>query len=407
MSVLNGIRRARGAGYEHRDRRGCLKGTRVILLDKIERWTQDSSPHSLFWLSGLAGTGKSTVARTIAERCFANNTLGASFFFSGDVKDHDDPGIFFPTLAFQLGQRYPEVRSVLVPNLRSNPDIEYESLESQAEKLIIGPLRSADIATVIVVDALDECKDRDSSSKIVSLLGMVVKSAPKVKLFITSRPEPLIKRSFCRLADITYIFSLHDIAQNLINNDVDIRHFLKHGLSELATRHELDDWPTAVQLDTLCKRAAGLFVYAVATVKFLDHMFRTPSERYTIIGRSPHDTTHEGGVKGVHKRSSLDALCASVFQASFANNNTEDDIMVRSVLAAAALSKPPSPPSAIPEMVDLKIEGVMHILESIYSLLELHENPHHPARPFHKLLSDWLTDQERCSDKRFLIHGAI
>ena len=142
--MLNSIKRARGAGYNHRNRRGCLNGTREALLDKIEQWTEDENQPPIFWLSGLAGTGKSTIAQTVAERCFANGTLGASFFCSGDasLKNHSDPRLISPTLAFQLAHKYPDFRSSLVPHLRSNPDVAYESLKSQVEKLLVGPLRS-------------------------------------------------------------------------------------------------------------------------------------------------------------------------------------------------------------------------------------------------------------------------
>jgi len=408
------MKRARGAGFNHRDRRGCLKGTRVTLLDEIDQWARDGSRLPIFWLNGLAGSGKSTIARTVAERCFANGTLGASFFFcssDANLKNHDDPGTIFPTLAFQLAHKYPGFRSALVPRLRSNPDIVYESLGSQAKKLIIGPLQSANIETVIVIDALDECKDKGSSegslSKILLALKNIVRAAPKAGLFITSRPDARIKRGFSRLNH--KIFALHDIASDVINND--IRVFLQHELSELTTEkelfelapEELGNWPTDNQLELLRDRAAGHFAYAVATVKFLDHTIWAPSEQYAIIERSPEDTIHEGQVEGVHRRLSLDSLCTSIFQTSFAKNRAADDATVRSVLAAAALFTPPFSPSAIPKTVQLKMNEVMRILEPIHALLELREDPDQPVRPFHKLFSDCLADPGRCSDQRFLV----
>ena len=323
------------------------------------------------------------------------------------MRNHGDPSIVFPTLAFQLAQKYTNIRSTLVRHLRHNPDIAHESLESQAEKLIIEPLQSADISMVIVIDALDECKDKESSSTIVSVLGSIVTQVPKIKFFITSRPEPLIKGGFHHLEHISHISALHDIEPQLIDND--IRLFLKHKLSELATKKGLDNWPTPAQLDLLCTRAAGLFAYAVATVTFLGRTVRMPNNRFAVIERSPDDTVHEGKVEGVHGGLSLDSLCTSIFQVSFAGNSAEDDDMVRSVLAAAALFTPPCSPSAIPETVRaqtsevMDVKEVMQILESIHSLLELRDDPDHPVRPFHKLLSDCLTNPKRCSDQRFLI----
>lgn len=375
----------------------------MALLDDIEQWTEDSTRAPIFWLNGLAGTGKTAIAQTVAERCFANGALGASFFCSVDLtlKNHDDPSTIFPTLAFQLAHKYSNVRSTLIPHLQYNSDVAHESIETQAEKLIIQPLQSANVPMVIVIDALDECKDKVLSSKVLLALERIVQQVQKVKFFITSRPEPPIKRDFRHLTHITTTSALHDIASDFTGND--IRVFLEHELSLLAARKGVNNWPTAPQLDLLCSRAAGHFAYAVATVKFLGETIRMPNKRCTIVERSPHDTSYEGKVPGVHRGLSLDALCTSILQVSFAHNDEEDNAIVRSVLTAAALFTPPFSPSAIPGAVDLEMDEVVGILESIHSLLELRENLDHPVRPFHKLFSDCLADRARCLDKRFLI----
>jgi adenylylsulfate kinase-like enzyme len=89
----------------------------VIVLDEIERWARDSKTPPVFWLNGLAGTGKSTIAQTTAERMFAHGLLGASFFCSRGVEDRSNLKLIFPTLAFQLAQKYSSFRSRLIPLL--------------------------------------------------------------------------------------------------------------------------------------------------------------------------------------------------------------------------------------------------------------------------------------------------
>jgi transcriptional regulator with PAS, ATPase and Fis domain len=44
----------------------CLRGTRVEVLRDIENWSRMSNAKCLFWLNGMAGTGKSTISQTIA-----------------------------------------------------------------------------------------------------------------------------------------------------------------------------------------------------------------------------------------------------------------------------------------------------------------------------------------------------
>ena len=403
MLVLNGCRRAHGAEYRHGNRNGCLKGTRESVLDEIEQWTEDFEKSPIFWLNGLAGTGKSTVAQTIAERLFADNRLGASFFCSRGVEDRSNLQLIFPTLAFQLAQQYPEFRSSLIPLLRANPDVVHESLLDQMKKFLVEPLRSADISTVIVIDALDECKDDDAESAILLVLGQLVSDIPGVKFFVTSRPEVHIMAGFRGrlLEGLTDVFILHDVDSHIVSND--IRLFFKHELSRLAQRRGgVEGWPTSGQLDSLCRRAAGFFVYAVATVNFLDHRFQDPSDRLDMIIKSPESTTPESKAK-LKVHTSLDSLYMSILQAAFLGNDEDDDAMVRSVLGAVVLAANPLSRSTIAALMRFRCDQVLRLLESIQSLLVLPEDPNHSIQPFHKSFPDFIMDSTRCTNPQFYI----
>ncbi|KAJ7618720.1 hypothetical protein FB45DRAFT_680021, partial [Roridomyces roridus] len=62
----------------------CTPETRKELLEKLELWALDKSPNSspIFWLSGMAGTGKSTVAYTLCKWLQGHKKFGALFFCS-------------------------------------------------------------------------------------------------------------------------------------------------------------------------------------------------------------------------------------------------------------------------------------------------------------------------------------
>jgi len=394
--VLNTCRRARRATYQHGNRRGCLRGTRETVLGEIESWAKDFNRSPVFWLNGLAGTGKSTIAQTIAERVFADGLLGASFFCSRDFEDRSDLHSIFPTLAFQLAYKHPDFRSHLVPLLRSNPDIVDCSLYGQMEMLIVEPLQSADVSTIILVDALDECKDDEPSSAILSVLGRLAERIPRVKFFITGRPEPRIKTGFRLpiLADATDIFVLHDVRPSLINNDIQL--FLKHELSELARRHLLDGWPTDESINLLCQRAAGLFVYAVATVKYLDKKFHLPDKQLETIINFPDRTAYEG-------KTSLDPLYLWILGESFCVDDPVICSKIRTIIGAVVLVVNPLPPSGIAELMGLETRDVLLFLTPLQSLLILDEDPAQPVKPFHKSFPDFITDHSRCADTRFYI----
>ena len=71
--------------------------------------------------------------------------------------------------------------------VRSDPGLAHESLYNQMDML---PLKESAISTVVVIDALDECKDEEPASAILSALGRFVSELPQVKFFLTGRPEP-------------------------------------------------------------------------------------------------------------------------------------------------------------------------------------------------------------------------
>jgi hypothetical protein len=401
LMVLNVCPRAHGAELQHGDRLGCLAGTREYVLSEIERWIEDSSP--VFWLNGLAGTGKSTIAQTAAERLFADNRLGASFFCSRGVEDRINLRLIFPTLAFQLAHKYPDFRASLIPILQSNPDIVHESLQDQMQMLLVEPLQSVDISTVILIDALDECRDEEPESAMLLVLGQSVSKVPRVKFFITSRPEKRVKSGFRGplLEGSTDIFVLHGVEPRIVDND--IRRFFTHQLSQLTPRyHQGESWPTEEQLDSLCRRAAGLFVYAVAAVGFLQHKYRPPSDLLNVIMESPESTAHEGRA-GLMEYANLDSLYISILRDGCCRNNVVGDAMVRSVLSALILVANPISPSAIAVLMGRECDEVLSTLQSIRSLLVQHDDVNEPIRLLHKSFADFVTDPTRCTDTRFYI----
>jgi len=224
------------ASYLSGNRQGCLRGTRKEVFWEIECWLSGEQEQQIFWLNGLAGTGKTTIAQTFAERMFAYGKLGASFFCSRDFADQSNLLAIFPTLAFQLAYQYSLFRGKLLWVLRAYPDITRESLCSQMEKLIVGPLKAANIPTLIIIDALDECKDGQPASAILSILSCYVKEIPNVKFFITGRPEPQIHSGFRLelLQPITEVLKLHEVKPEAVNNDIKL--FFQTQLAEYAKK---------------------------------------------------------------------------------------------------------------------------------------------------------------------------
>ena len=380
-----------------------MKGTREAVLDEIELWTKDFGKPPVYWLNGLAGTGKSTIAQTIAERAFATGRLGASFFCSRDFLDRSNLQFILPTLSIQLARKFAEFRSILIPLAQSDPGIVDESLYHQMEKLIVRPLKESGVSTVIILDALDGCKDDKPTSAILSVLGQLVSEIPEAKFFLTGRPERHIREGFClpRMAEATDVFVLHDVEPRQV--DGDIRLFFKRSFSEFASRlHGLEDWPTKEQLHLLCERAAGLFVYAVTTVKFIDHRNNDPEEQLDRLLKSSESGAREGKIE-LKGGMSLNSLYMPILLEAFGRDDPEDDHRTRSVLGAIALAANPLSPSTTATLSGFRTDGVFRRLSSVHSLLVLREGVSHPVRPFHKSFPDFIIDPTRCTNQRFRV----
>src|SRR5439155_1000330 len=88
--------------YKYEDNARCLRNTRVELLDQIMKWAKDGNSKPIFWLNGMAGTGKSTISRTVAESFAKQQLLGASFFFKRGEGERGNATRFFTTIATDL-----------------------------------------------------------------------------------------------------------------------------------------------------------------------------------------------------------------------------------------------------------------------------------------------------------------
>jgi len=385
-----------------------MKGTRREILFQLEQWSKDEQDKRVFWLNGLAGTGKSTIAQTFAEMCFADGKLGASFFCSRDFEERSNLRSVLPTLAFQLAHQYPRFRQELLSILTKNRDVGRESLCSQMEKLIVGPFRATQAPTLIIIDALDECQDEEPASALLSVLSRYVDDIPLVKFLITGRPELRIRSGF-RLESLrphTEVFKLHEVKPTSIDSDIKL--FLKTRFIDIAKNRSDcslgEDWPSPHNIDILCKKAAGFFIFASTVVKFVSSHHHPPNERLALIVSLPLDTSHEAKL-------GIDLLYTQVLSQAFQDVGFHDHELysnLKSVVGTVILI---FHPLSIKTLSDLLMNcgtpaRMSSSLRTLHSLL-VPENIDDPIRIFHKSLPDFLTDPGRCTDSRFFIDPSV
>jgi len=391
-ATLNSIGYAAAAEHSSRDGQGCMSGTRTDVLLTIQSWMMDKQQKQVFWLNGLAGTGKSTIARTIAETSLLDGKLGASFFCSRGSEDRSNLETIFPTLAHQLAYRHLAFQQELLQVLRYNPKAAEEGLDLQMKELIVRPLRVANIQTLIIIDALDECKDDEPASALLFVLSKHIGRIPNVKFFLTGWPEPQIRSGFRfeSLQPITEEFKLHDVDRSSV--DKDIRLFFGTQLANITkTRSDcnlLEGWPSSSELDILCIKAAGLFIYASTVVKFVTSKVHQPTERLADIISLPQSTAKEG-------KSGIDQLYTEILEQAF-SDLPKDDIELyshyRSIIGAVLLVFNPLPVGVLTTV--LRKSNISTTLRSLHSLLLIPKSDAEPIHIFHKSFPDFLMDPE-------------
>ncbi|KAI5465095.1 hypothetical protein BGZ63DRAFT_412496 [Mariannaea sp. PMI_226] len=189
-TVLSRLPIAVGASFDSRAEEHnptCLQDTRVDLLRQIRGWANDPCGKPLFWLNGMAGTGKSTISRTVARSFATSGYLGGSFFFKRGETDRGTISKFFTTPAIA-----PHIKAAI----ETDPNITGKAARDQFDKLIMQPLRNMPLGArrlstlVLVIDALDEC-ERDEDVKLMIHLLSCAKDLqfPKLRILVELNSE--------------------------------------------------------------------------------------------------------------------------------------------------------------------------------------------------------------------------
>ena len=373
-------------------------------------WARNPQDQNVFWLNGLAGTGKSTIAQSFSEAIAKEGLLGASFFCSRDYLDRRELKHIFPTLAYQLAHHYPHFRHNIISIIKDSPTLAHTSLISQLENLLVNPFSGANISCVIVIDALDECIDNEPSSAILSVLGQFVKQLPLVKFFITGRPEPRIRTGFRLplLQPITQIFLLHEVDLTSINKDIQL--YLTERLTKIAKqRSGLDlpnPWPHNSEIEALTKKSSGLFIFASTMVRFIGSGHHEPDQRLQLLLSKANNTMHEG-------RAGIDLLYSQILQYAFSDiHDPEEFANIRHILGAIVLAFNPLSRRELSTILRTSMSLISTTLRHLHSVILVPGDESEKICIFHKSFPDFLQDGTRCTDIRLHIspetyHGEI
>ncbi|PVH69237.1 hypothetical protein DL98DRAFT_522304 [Cadophora sp. DSE1049] len=392
--------------YNRQDEPACLPNTRVDLLQEIYDWADGNAGHNerfIFWLSGLAGTGKSTISRTIARRCSEQKRLGASFFFSKGGGDVSHASKLFTSLAVQLANAVPSLQTHICDAVRERSDIANLSLLDQWRELIIHPLKlvkpdkpSSLSSYLLIIDALDEC-DNDGHIRIILQLLAEARSLTTVRLrvFLTSRPEVPIRHGIRAIPQAEHQdFVLHDIQRAIINRDISV--FLEHHLGIIGQEWTFgSEWPGHKILRQLVVHASGLFIWAATACRFIKDGEEFAEDRLNEI-------LEETGFEGTPEQH-LDQIYITVLQNSIPTTFRPPEkvrlcAMQRRILGSIIILFSPLPAASLAKVSSISEIRVTQTLERLQAILDVPKDITGLLRLHHPSFRDFLLNEERCGD---------
>ena len=398
---------AKGASFDsHMEEHNakCLPNTRVELLHEIMEWAKDRNGKPIFWLNGMAGTGKSTIARTVAQSFAENGQLGASFFFKRGEGDRGNATRLFTTIASDLTNRMPWMGPGVSKAIDNNPAFLEKALKDQFEKLILQPLLEASEAPsqklnlVVVLDALDECEREEDIRAILQLLARTKDIEPvSLRVLVTSRPELPIRDWFKQLSDGTHQdLILHEVQKETTEHDISL--FLDFELEKIRTLRSLSsDWPTREQVQILVHMAIPLFIFAATACRYIGDRRDNPRKRLDII--LGYQKT---------KANKLDKTYLPILNQLFDDEDEDDKERwaseFRDIVGSIIVLENPLSLISLAHLLSIPKDDISCRLDSLHSVLNISSDESVPVRLLHLSFRDFLVDPQKRGKSPFWVN---
>ncbi|KAF7368441.1 WD40 repeat-like protein [Mycena venus] len=377
-------------------RRACAPNTRVGLMDRLKQWALDTSLDSspIFWLGGMAGSGKSTIAYTLCQHLRFQHRLGASFFCSRNHEQSRSRASIIPTIVRQLLHAHK-------PFTHSLRDLNLDDLipasARHVDELLVQPwLRGMALQPdeqpplVIVIDALDEIEGNDQGPQLIKQLIQAVSASETrlrgLKIFVTSRPHPRIVEE-CSSIDAKAVYHMEEIAPNEAFEDV-----------RLFVRSELPELPSK-KLEGIVTNSAGIFIYAATVVRYLcpPNFPLSPMQQQERLNMLETTGLIAGASDSGHELL-IDSLYKSIIAQALPNVGREVETSKRVLYAVITTRRPLTVSDLAPLVVDATKKADEVAVRNSLGLFHavLYVSPRDKCiYTFHKSFADFILDRGR------------
>ncbi|PNP76224.1 hypothetical protein FNYG_10433 [Fusarium nygamai] len=403
-TALDRLPIAEGASFDsHAEEHNptCLQNTRVELLEDVYRWIDDSDSKTIFWLNGMAGTGKSTIARTVAQIRRHRGDLGSSFFFKRGETDRSTLAKFVPTLARQLAWSIPGIAPFIKNAIDADPAVADKAVREQFEKLIQEPLSKATATSstppsvVIVIDALDECQREADIRLLINILSQTRILRPRLRIFLTSRPELPVRLGFSEVQDTYQDLVLHKIPAQIVKHDIfafldDEFRKIRYDFNMTVGDERMlpSDWPGHQMLQDLTRMAVPLFIFAATVCRFIsDRRWIPQTQLRKVLNRG--NQSH-----GSH----LDQTYGPVLRSQIADVSKDDREQIiksfRAIVGSIVTFASPLSVTSLSRLLNVSPDVVDERLDALHSVLSIPLKRTVPVRLLHLSFRDYLVTEK-------------
>ncbi|KAF4616604.1 hypothetical protein D9613_008517 [Agrocybe pediades] len=364
-------------------RRGCTASTREQILDGLREWVHDPEGSRVYWINGMAGTGKTTILYSFCEWLEDDKRLAGNFFCSRASTACRNLNNIVRTIACQLAHYSPAFCSRLCKILEDRPNAHRLNVGEQFKSVVAMPLENLKDASldgaVIVIDALDECDDVSTTALFLKVLMTYATRLP-IKFLVASRPEPVILKN----VQISSMLRLHDVEQSLV--EADIRLYLQEALNTMLPS------PSSEVIDQLATRSGKLFIYAATVVRYInpeDKVVNSKSRLDEILGISSSSPNLQ--------EQELDKLYRTILLSAFDKKsfNKEELKIAALVLRTVICAVEPMTTSMMSTILAIPQEDVANTLSRLQSVLHVQDRPSGLVSILHASFPDFLLNKAR------------
>jgi len=364
-----------------------MSGTRVNVLAKFMAWVKDD-PMNIFWLAGMAGTGKTSIALTLCRMLAADPSvvLGGAFFCSrsaGSISRTEVRRVL-PTLAIYLAVVSCEFAAALADAVEEDSRVAHKPVGDQIHRLLVKPLAvlaSSNHPIVFVIDALDECSNERELAELIRAI-VDFRSDTRVKFILTSRPEMYIRGTPISNPGHSSILQLHTISEMEV--ETDIRRYVVGTLHTVAPNAS---WYTDNDVEALIRLASGLFIFAATALKYILDQ-DNDEDRGSRLNKATSLSTNRTAAK-----TAMDKMYELVLTEACRDDKVDDDERERmqQFVACILAARTPLSVEALADLTTtttLKLRGSLARLHSLVYLPPIDVEP--GLRTLHASFGDYI-----------------